>query len=57
VEWPACLLSERWLAWLMQVSEMASLFLEICLLKIRERWQAWLVEVVKCMASLFVENK
>jgi hypothetical protein len=41
----------------MEISEIASLFLEICLLKIRERWQAWLVEVVKCMASLFVENK
>jgi hypothetical protein len=41
----------------MEISEMVSLFLETCLLKIRQRWQAWLVEVVKCMASLFIDNK
>jgi hypothetical protein len=47
-----------WLAWLMEIGEMASLFLEICVLKISEAWLAWMMDINE-MASLClsVENK
>jgi hypothetical protein len=42
----------------MEIGEMASLFLEICVLKISKAWLAWLMNINE-MASLClsVENK